>query len=34
MRQREFGVTVAMVADFAETIASWGSRRKGLGSGW
>lgn len=33
-RARCHGVTVAMVADFAETIASWGSRRKGLGSGW
>lgn len=31
MRQRELGITVAMVADFAETIASWRSRRKGLG---
>lgn len=31
VRQRELGVTVAMVADFAETIASWRSRRKGLG---
>lgn len=31
MRQRELGVTVAMVTDFAETIASWVSRRKGLG---
>lgn len=31
MRQRELGVTVAMVADFAETITSWRSRRKGLG---
>lgn len=31
VRQRELGVTVAMVTDFAETIASWMSRRKGLG---
>lgn len=31
LRQRELGVIVAMVADFAETIASWVSRRKGLG---